>query len=85
MTVQEMLDIAGRYSTEMANAMVTACIDWAVKHNVWLRIPERPSEGRGGHKGRGGVRLVNSAPDDLEQEEWRRMVEGNSDTRYCHV
>ena len=83
MTVQAMLDIAGRYWTAMADAMIAACVNWAVENNVLLRIPERPSKGVGERKG--GVGLFASVPDDLGQEEWRRLVEGNSDTRWNHV
>lgn len=80
MTVQAMLDIAGRYWTAMADAMIAACVNWAVENNVSLRIPRR------GHAGGYAGGCVQGYPsDDLDQEGWRRMVEGNSDTKYCHV
>ena len=76
MTVQEMLDIAGRCFTSMADAMIRACVDWSVRNKQPLRIPER------GHAPRLAERRP---PDEPTDEEWRRLVEGNSDTRHQHV
>lgn len=72
MTVQEMLDIASRCFTAMADAMIRAGIDWAARNNQPLKIPERDQQGR-----RAGKR----PSDELDDEEWRRLVEGNAETR----
>lgn len=76
MTVQAMLDIASRYITPMADAMIAACVEWSVRHNIPLVIPRREEN----------VRRAEKRPtEDFEFEEWRRMAEGNSDTRWNHV
>ena len=76
MTVQEMLDIAGRHFTAMADAMISACVNWAVRNKKPLRIPERDASAR---------RPEKRPADELDDAEWRRLVEGNSDTRHQHV
>ena len=73
-SVQQMLDMASRHLTAMADAMVAACLAWSVETGVPLDIPHPHNEwGRPAH-----VRPV-------EDTQWDRMVEGNSDTRWCHT
>lgn len=76
MTIQAMLDIAGRYHTAIADAMVIACVAWALDHGVTLKIP------RGGHSARGAERRPG---DGMDFDEWKRLAEGNSDSRWNHT
>lgn len=76
MTVQEMLDIAGRYYTAMADAMIDACVEWATRTNTPLRESRRSAPSR---------RAEKRPDDDMDHHEWRRLMEGNSDTRHQHV
>ena len=79
LTVQQMLDIAARHFTAMADAMVAACVAKAIEEGLPLVVPERPS----GKRTRGGA-PARPAPSG-ERVEWRRLVERNSDTRWQHV
>lgn len=72
MTISELARIAARYFTAMADAMIRACVSKAVETGESLEVPER------GHAGRRPERRPDSEP---TEDEWRRMVEGNSDTR----
>ncbi len=74
LTLQQMLDIACRYATAMADAMVAACLGRAVETGERLLMPR----GHPTPTGRVGTRPAESI-------EWERMVRGNSDTRRCHV
>lgn len=69
MSLQQMLDIAMRYRTAMADAMVVACFQAAHELGVTLRATARPS-------------LVPSRGErPTEDVDWRRMVEGNREVR----
>lgn len=75
MTISELARIASRYFTAMADAMLHACVAKAVETGESLDVPERR------HFRKRGMR-----PDDNpSDEEWRRMVEGNSDSRWNHL
>lgn len=74
LSVHQILRIAAHYSTVMADAMVAACVQFAVDHGIALSMPERPALAV-------SVTRVKAAGDD--GIDWERMVEGNSDTR-CH-
>lgn len=74
LTVQEMFDIAARHMTAMADAMVAACVVWSVETGEPLAIPRTAREAR-------PPAIVRPA----EGVDWRRMVEGNSDTRLMHA
>ena len=49
MTVQDMLEIACRHETPMSDAMVAACVAWAVETGNRL---ERPDSDKGGEESR---------------------------------
>lgn len=69
--VQEMLDIASRYSTPMADAMVCACRDWSMREGTSLtfaRIVE-PREPAAIH---------------VSEEDWERLSSENADTVQQH-
>lgn len=72
MTLTELVGIASRYFTAMADAMVAACVAKALETGEYLEIPERgPSKKRG------------EGPEP--EPAWKLMVEGNTDTRWMHV
>ena len=75
MTLQEMLRIALRHFTAMADAMVAACVRKAAETGEPLAIPEREAPPRRG-------RRPSAEPD---ARGWVLMVERNSDTRRNHV
>lgn len=76
MTISELARIAARYFTAMADAMIRACVAKAVETGECLEVPER------GHAGHRPEKRPGCEPTD---DEWRRMCEGNSDTRQNHV
>lgn len=76
MTLQRIANIAARYATAMADAMLDACRRKADETGVRLRIRARPLSPPG--------RARRRDPYDLTEAEWRRMVERNSDTRWNH-
>lgn len=75
LTLQQLADIAARYYTRMADAMIAACIRHANEVDFPLVIPEKPERK---HRKR---RKRNKRPAELDaepsHEEWRVMVEGN--------
>jgi len=73
LTLQQMLDIACRHATRMAEAMVAACQGRALETGERLRMPERRAP-------RAGTRGQRPEPDT----DWERLVSGNSDTRWMH-
>ena len=75
MGISELARIAARYFTAMADAMLHACVVKAVETGESLDVPER------GHVQKRGMRPDDNPTDD----EWRRMVEGNSDSRWSHM
>ena len=75
-TLQEMLDIAMRYETAMADAMIIACIQCHHETGEPCVIRSRD-------------RLARGQPDrrpaeDIPEDELRRLVERNADTRMQH-
>ena len=71
-TLQQMLDIAMRHATAMADAMVVACYEKAHELGVRLRAPAaRPDAPARGQR-------------PAEKADWERMVRRNSDTRRNH-
>lgn len=73
MSLQELLDIACRHFTSMADAMVAACLQKAVETGEAIIVRcERERRGRRGERPR-------------EDTDWRALVEGNTDTRRTHV
>ena len=82
-TLQELADIAGRYDTAMADAMIVACIQRHYRTGEPLRMRKRVRD-----------RLAGKAPmrqaparviyADLESEEWERIMRENGDTRWNH-
>ena len=73
LTVQQMLGIASRHMTRMADAMVAACVAWLVEHGEPIDVPE----------GSSGICERGVRP--AEDVDWERMVRGNSDSRWQHV
>lgn len=75
LTLQQLADIAARYYTRMADAMIAACIRHANEVDFPLVIPEKPERKHRKRKKR------NKRPAELDaepsNEEWRVMVEGN--------
>ena len=79
MTIHELARIACRYQTAMADAMIEACKEKAAETGERIDIPEwrikscRP-------------RLYRRVDDDeMSDEDWRRMCEGNRESRAAHV
>lgn len=70
--ISQLAAIASRYATRMADAMIRACVAKAVETGERLEVPER------GHAGRRPEKRPDCEPAD---EEWRRLVEGNAETR----
>ena len=73
MTLQELLDIACRYLTSMADAMVAACLQKAVETGERLVLIGSPEP---------APRREARPEEDLD---WERMVRCNTDTRTQHV
>ena len=73
MSLQELLDIAMRHLTSMADAMVSACLTkaCATGEHVELRARAPGASPRG------------ERPE--ERVDWQALVEGNTDTRLQHV
>ena len=79
LTAQQLVEIAWEHPTNMADAMIVACLRWSVRSGHQLDLPmHKPRPPR--HRGRCATE---ARPD--EHVRWRRMVEGNSDTRLQHV
>jgi len=74
LTIQEMFDIAMRYATAMADAMVAACVAKSVELGVRLEKPRAP-------RPRPFAASACQPPDDVD---WERMVVGNTDTARNH-
>ena len=76
LTLQQLADIAARYYTRMADAMIAACIRHANEVDFPLVIPEKTEQ----HKRRKRKKR-NKRPAELDaelsNEEWRVMVESN--------
>lgn len=75
MTLQQLANIAARYSTEMAHAMICACV---IKHYATgepLDIPTQAAE---------QVRRGERPTDEPTDEDWRQLVEGNAAPRFLY-
>lgn len=79
MTLNEIAAIASRYLTRMADAMIDACVRRADETGERIAVPKERLERLA------AIRRGSLPEDDPTDEEWRRMVEGNSDTRWSHV
>lgn len=75
MTLQQLANIAARYSTEMAHAMLRACIVKSYATHEALEIPAQVAA----HVRR-GVRPT----DEPTDEDWRKLVEGNREARFLY-
>ena len=82
-TIQEMADMAVRYCTSMADAMIVACIQRHYRTGEPLSVRERLRERLEGRAPRSSAppRLVYAEPED---EDWERLMRENSDTRWVH-
>lgn len=75
-SVHQILKIASRYYTAMADAMIAACVAFAAEHGIMLAMPERSAPAQ-------SMTRVEATGDD--GVDWQRMVERNSDTRHLHM
>ena len=73
-TLQEMVDIASRFDTLIAHAVIRACVVRALETGEPLRLPDRPQQ-------RDPDPFVIHAADPR----WRRFMESNTDTRWMHM
>ena len=77
MTVQQIADVAARHATLIADETLRACAVWSYENGIPVSIPKE--------------RLINTVMRRVErvividEDEWKRFVERNSDTRWCHV
>ena len=76
LTLQQLADIAARYYTRMADAMIAACIRHANEVDYPLVIPEQ-TEQRKRRKRRKRKKRPAELDAEPSHEEWRVMVEGN--------
>lgn len=82
LTIQTLVDIAMRYATYMSDAMIIACIQRHYATGEPLVVPSRSPIDVPDPL---GVPLGAEAGYELVEGEWRRLVEGNADTRWQHV
>ena len=75
MTLQQLANIAARYSTEMAKAMLRACIVKSYATHEALEIPAQAAA-----RVRRGERPTEEPTDD----DWRELVEGNAAPRFLY-
>ena len=75
LSLQDMLDIAIRYPTRMADQMILACYERAYELGVRLRAPTRPRPNPPPERG--------ARPRD--GTDYERLVTSNTDTRRNHV
>lgn len=75
LTLQEILDIACRHLTPMADAMVRACVQRAQDTGERIREPTRP---------RPTTKSIDSYEIDFDDVDWERLMRENSDTRWNH-
>lgn len=74
MTLSELMAVACRHATAMADAMVEACIERAARTGEPLFAPDDRRR-RGRYRG--------ARPE--EDVDWRRLCEGNRESRAAHV
>ena len=72
-TVQQMLEIAMRHATAMADAMIIACFAKANEDGYALILP-----------GVKAAAVAGAGERPAEDVDWARMVAQNSDTRHNH-
>lgn len=75
MKLQQLANIAARYSTEMAHAMLCACIVKSYATNEALDIPAQAAA---------HVRRGKRPADEPTDEDWRWMVESNREARFLY-
>jgi len=80
LTIQAMADIAMRHATFMSDAMIVACVQRHHRTGEPLVIPTVT-----GRRASRPAVPADRTPEDLDADEWRRMVERNADTRWQHV
>ena len=80
-SLQELLEIALRYATAMADAMIVACYQKA--HEVGVRLV-RPKAGRSPRPSARG-RDPRLPLQEEGEPDWRRLMERNGDTRANHL
>jgi len=74
LSLQELVEIAARYFTAMADAMLAACVAKALEAGEPLAMPPRA-------KAPGGMRQEPILRGDVD---WDLMVRSNTDTRWMH-
>ena len=75
MKLQQLANIAARYTTEMAKAMLRACV---VKHYATGEPLDMPAQATA------AARSEARPTEEPSEDEWRRMVEGNREARFLH-
>ena len=75
MTLQQLANIAARYSTEMAKAMLCACVVKSYATGEPLEIPAQAAA---------RVRRGKRPADEPTDEDWRQLVEGNREARFLY-
>lgn len=75
MTLQQIANIAARYSTEMAHAMLRACM---IKHYATGEPLDIPTQAAA------HVRRGKRPADEPTDEDWRKLVEGNAAPRFLY-
>ncbi len=78
-TLQRMAEIAARYATAMADAMLAACAVRAARTGEPLAVPSR-AKAPGALRRGPAARAVGRG----ERVDWERMVRRNSDTGRNH-
>lgn len=79
LSLQQLVDIAARHATAMADAMLRACVQRAVETGAPLRLT-----GEGASRKARGIARV-SPPTPADDVDWERMVTGNRDTRWTRM
>lgn len=74
-TLQEMVDIASRFDTLIAHAVIRACVARALDTGEPLTLPKR------------AMAMRDPDPYVIEEPDpfWRELVVGNTDTRDFHL
>ena len=75
MTLQQLANIAARYSTEMAKAMLCACVVKSYATGEPLEIPAQAAA---------RVRRGERPTEEPTEEDWRWMVESNREARFLY-
>ena len=75
MKLQQLANIAARYTTEMAKAMLCACVVKSYATGEPLDIPAQAAA---------HVRRGKRPADEPTDEDWRKLVEGNAAPRFLY-